>query len=290
MSKIKRHVGRLANTDRRCVIVMMRIPGRDDHALVIDTDALPARMHDALMQVIDSHEGQSTLHLHTILSRRVFSDSGVDLMNSLHRSGQLQAVPIDNVTMYPLPHSPCSLRAIIEGMGETLPPAPLKENIENRYIENKKADMQETQIALAQSLLAQAQDLSNAANQKREEAFRIAPTLRPNAFLQETLPVIQEALPVVPEHIADPDLPPDVAEAYRLALKEAVDANLVIDGEVEEPAHAVDTSDESVAAFLDRVASREDKANKTAIEAALPKRPVGRPRKDGLPAGTVKAD
>ena len=55
--------------------------------------------------------------------------------------------------------------------------------------------------------------------------------------------------------------------------------------EVEE-GNQVDTSDEAVQAFLDRAAFREDQADKELQESLRPKAPVGRPRKDGLPAGT----
>jgi hypothetical protein len=49
----------------------------------------------------------------------------------------------------------------------------------------------------------------------------------------------------------------------------------------------VDTSDEAIQEFLDRVALREDMADREAWLASQPKNPVGRPRKDGLPAGSV---
>jgi hypothetical protein len=59
--------------------------------------------------------------------------------------------------------------------------------------------------------------------------------------------------------------------------------------EDDDAAHAVDAGDDAIQAFLDRAAYREDRANKIATEAAEPKRPVGRPRKDGSPAGSPRA-
>ena len=107
MSTFKKHVGRIRNTDRRCVVVYMQIPGNEENALVVDTDALPDRFHDALMDIIDSNEGQQTPHLHTLLQRRILPDLGLDMMNALHTYGQLRAVNIDNIVMYPAPNAPC---------------------------------------------------------------------------------------------------------------------------------------------------------------------------------------
>lgn len=313
MSVIKKHVGRIKNTDRRCVVAMMQIPGREDHALIIDTDALPDRFHDALMQIVDSHEGQSVLQLHTLLARRVLPDMNVDMMNALHTGGQLRAVPIDQVMMYPQPHSPCSLRAIIEAMGVEVPMTDeVRNELENQHIENLKANQTDEKAAIARSLLIQANDLEQAAAKKREEAFRMFPELREGAIDSPANPVVAEEhseepvaeeAPVVAEEtvaespdaatppvvevdtIVDPDLPEDVAAAYaatiELAQREAEVAATDAD-------HAVDTSDESLEAFLDRAAYREDKANKVAQESAEPKRPVGRPRKDGTPAGSSR--
>ena len=48
---MKKHIGRIANTDQRVVVVFMQIPGKDDHALVVSTDNLPERFHQATILV-----------------------------------------------------------------------------------------------------------------------------------------------------------------------------------------------------------------------------------------------
>ena len=47
-----RHVAKIANTDQRCVVAFLQIPGREDHALVIPTDSLPPRTEQAVMDLL----------------------------------------------------------------------------------------------------------------------------------------------------------------------------------------------------------------------------------------------
>ena len=309
----KKHVGRLKNTDRRCVVVMTRIPGRDDHALVVDTDALPDRFHDALMHLVDSHEGQNVMELHTLLSRRILPDFGVDMLNALHNARAMQAVPIDNIIMFPQPHSPVPLSLIVEMIDKdqaNITPAEQTE-LQNRHLENQKVDASEQEIATARNLLIQAADLEAEAAKKREQAFRIAPVLRPASEVSapveaeaevpqatvETIATVEDISPVSPAVPFDTDvdvadLPADVADAYMAAVQQAItetEAEVLSESvDPDDAAHAVDSGDDAIQAFLDRAAYREDRANKIAIEAAEPKRPVGRPRKDGTPAGSKR--
>jgi hypothetical protein len=83
--------------------------------------------------------------------------------------------------------------------------------------------------------------------------------------------------PAVPEYdfVGGEELPPMGSTPY--VAPEAHD---------EDEGNQVDTSDDAVQAFLDRVAHREDLADKELQASLQPKQPVGRPRKDGLPAGT----
>jgi hypothetical protein len=309
----KKHVGRLKNTDRRCVVVMTQIPGREDHALVVDTDALPDRFHDALMHLVESHEGQSVMELHTLLSRRILPDFGVDMLNALHNAHALSPVPINNIIMFPQPHSPVPLSLIVEMMQKdqaNITPE-VQKDLENRHLENQKIDATEQEEATARNLLFQAADLEAEASKKREQAYRIAPTLRPVS----EAPAVPVEAPAAPEAIVEAaeeaqplppavpfetdvdvaDLPPDVADAYMAAVAQVntvseTEAEMLSESDApEEAAHAVDTDDDAIRAFLDRAAYREDRANKIATEAAEPKRPVGRPRKDGSPAGSPRA-
>jgi hypothetical protein len=346
MSNLKRHIGRIRNTDRRCVVVYMQIPGKTDHALVVDTDALPDSLHDALQEVVQSHEGQSTVALANLLSRRIVPHLGVDIMNVLHARGSLQAVPVDNVVMYPSPNSPYPLRSIIEMMGgqgaADLAQSPVDPTLQNRHTENHKAAAQEEQIAVAMNLIHQANDMASQAQRKREEAYRIAPSLRPaeNIASQLGLEVtgLAETFAPAPETVTTQvmDRPSEVVTPTELfedfapvsfelspeAIAEAAELGIDLTGEVARAeaaqqtavevlsevfhsehdnydqedevdasaTNAVEITDDKLQEFLDRAAFRADREAGIAAENAEPKRPVGRPRKDGSPAGSkVKA-
>lgn len=185
MSNIKKHVGRIKNTDRRCVVVFMQLPDRPDHALVVDTDALPDNLHDALQNIVQSHEGQNTSDLSNLLARRIVPHLGIDMLNVLYKRGSLQALPIDNIVMYPLPNTAMPLRQIIElnggRVGNTPVQTPVTETLENRYVENQRADASEGQVGMAMGLIRQAEDLEGEARNKRERAYQLAPQLRPAA-------------------------------------------------------------------------------------------------------------
>jgi len=334
MSTFKKHVGRIRNTDRRCVVVYMQIPGNEENALVVDTDALPDRFHDALMDIIDSNEGQQTPHLHTLLQRRILPDLGLDMMNALHTYGQLRAVNIDNIVMYPAPNAPCPLRTIVDYMNGQDAPPEVNEALENRILENQKTDSTQAQHDIANNILRQAQDLEEEAARKREQAYSLVPSLRPvkegEADSANPAPQVMETQTVIEASETAPEVPAEVP-AMSDADQAPVDAlmtsmaptdvpNVVISEEVDMaglPAdvqaallaaanelnrvsslplevedvegNQVDTSDEALQEFLDRAALREDKANKEKWEAMQPKKPVGRPRKDGAPAGTKVA-
>lgn len=330
MSTFKKHVGRIKNTDRRCVVVYMQIPGNEENALIVDTDALPDRFHDALMDIIDSVEGQQAVHLHSLLSRRILPDLGLDMMNALHTYGLLRPVGIDNIVMYPAPNAPCPLRTIVDYMnGEDAPKVEEETKLENRILENQKADSAQAQLDIANNMLRQAEDLENSAAAKREQAYRLAPELRPQVTaspevteasetatetpveapqgpaeaqtpdLATTVADTEGMAPVTPVdepsyHIADEvdvsNLPDDVKMALHAAVADLqrVEVLQATDQESEEEGNQVDTSDDAIQAFLDRAAHREDQANKELQESLKPKNPVGRPRKDGAPAGSVK--
>lgn len=327
MSTFKKHVGRIRNTDRRCVVVYMQVPGNENNALIVDTDALPDRFHDALMDIIDSNEGQQTPHLHTLLSRRILPDLGLDMMNALHTYGLLRSVDIDNVVMYPAPNAPCPLRTIVDFMNGEDAPAEVNQELENRVLENQRTDSAQAQHDIANNILRQARDLEDEAARKKEQAYRLVPSLRPDAdgntkpqvtaspaVIEAAVPApeapaaseqyldearsanegmaiaepVEDASFVIADEVDLTGLPDDVKLALHAAAAELQKQTIVeshIEGDDSE-GNQVDTSDAAIQEFLDRAALRADMADKEAWEAMQPKNPVGRPRKDGQPAGT----
>jgi hypothetical protein len=241
-------------------------------------------------------------------------NTGLDMMNALHTYGFLRPVNIDNIVMYPAPNAPCPLRTIVDYMNGEDAPVEVKTELENRVLENQKADVAQSQVDIAQNILRQAEDLEAEAARKREQAYRMVPQLRPQVtaspeVTEASAPALAPEAPLeapasvteveelseavlVPEVITpavDPSLPPEVAAALAAAQAEfnpeAFVATEVADAD-EVEGNQVDTSDAAIQEFLDRAALREDKADKEKWEAMQPKNPVGRPRKDGTPAGS----
>jgi len=188
-----RHVGRLASTDSKCVVVMMQIPGNMDHALIVESDSLPDRMHQAVMEAVESNEGQQDDILANVLGRKPLPDGGgVDIMNALHTSGRLRPVPIDQVIMVPSPGNAFPLKTILESLGK-LSNDPNAEEIPadlagqdpnelfgfNPHAHNQDAIENEDTLATAKGILIQANMLQAEANGLYEKAYRAAPSLRP---------------------------------------------------------------------------------------------------------------
>lgn len=181
---MKKHIGKIVNTDQRVVIVMMQIPDRNDHALVISIDNLPPRYEQTLMDIVESNEGQAETVLANVLNRRIMSDTSMTVLNTLHQQGYLRAVHIDQIVMLPLPNMPFPLRDIIAGMnnGNAPPPsqeAPATADKFNAPANNVAANTKEQRLGIAKNLLVEADLLQVEADRKRNEAFKYAPELKP---------------------------------------------------------------------------------------------------------------
>jgi len=175
---MKRHIGRMANTDQRIVVVFMQIPGKEDHSLVVSTDNLPSRWEQYLMQILESPEGQGDENLGSVLGRRLMPDSNETMLQSLHNSGFLVSVPVNNVIMYPAPNQPHPLRKILENLGRLAPETNAETEKFNPYTSNQDADHKQDGIGIANNLLFEAEMLEEEARKKRERAFSYAPQLR----------------------------------------------------------------------------------------------------------------
>jgi hypothetical protein len=123
MTGMTRHVGRIVNTGTPCVVVFMQLPERPDHALVVPTKSLPDRVEQALMQVLQSPEGQANPVLANVLNARLMPDmSNRSILGYLHETRRLVPVHVDNMVMTPLPSTAYPLRRILEDMGKSCAP------------------------------------------------------------------------------------------------------------------------------------------------------------------------
>ena len=118
---MKCHIAKTKNTDQRCIIVFMQIPGKEDHSLIVYSDSLPDRLGDEVKSLLNSEAGQNSEDFGSVLHRRVFSDSGKSILQVLHEYNYLVPVSIDTIVMLPDPNTPYPLRDVLTAMGRTIP-------------------------------------------------------------------------------------------------------------------------------------------------------------------------
>lgn len=182
MMDIIRHVGKVVNTDQRCVVAFMQIPNREDHALVIPTDNLPPRYEQAVMDLLTTNEGQTEETFANVLSRHLMPDTRETILESLHNTGKLVAVPVNNIVMLPRPNQPVKLNFILEQLGRlTQQQVPNQFAAEkfNPHTANQRADQSENARAIARNLLVEAEMLETEAKKKRDLAYAQDASLRP---------------------------------------------------------------------------------------------------------------
>ena len=90
----------MKHNDAKVCIVYRTLPGDSHSALVIGTATLVDLYHNALMQVVESQDGQQANELGDALSTRFFPD-GTNILEQLHLTGKLVKVATDKVWMTP---------------------------------------------------------------------------------------------------------------------------------------------------------------------------------------------
>jgi hypothetical protein len=196
MAQMLKHIGQLENTGKNVVVVFMSLPGDDDNALVVDTDALPDQYNEALRRIVESTEGQEAKDLADILGRRPAPDgSNLTMLQKLHEGQRLMKVPVDLVAMTPRRDMKFPLRQIIQAMkqAESQAPADLNDldpvtraqviaemgkfNVHQANMEGSTA---EGKALEARNLIKEAELMEADAVAKRAKAYSIDPTLNPN--------------------------------------------------------------------------------------------------------------
>lgn len=98
--KFLRHVGTLRDTGHRVVVVFRQLPDEPLNCLIVETDSLPDRYHQTLMDSLESITAQETMEFHEYAQRQFFHDGG-NLLNTLHTKGWLRKVATERVIMRP---------------------------------------------------------------------------------------------------------------------------------------------------------------------------------------------
>lgn len=95
-----KHIGKMKHNDAKVCIVYRTLPGDAHSALVVGTSSLNDQYHNALMQVVESQDGQQANELGDALSTRFFPD-GTNMLEQLHMTGKFVKVATDKVWMTP---------------------------------------------------------------------------------------------------------------------------------------------------------------------------------------------
>lgn len=95
-----KHIGRIKNTGVKVITIFRTLPGESNMALVLQVNQLKDEYHDALMQVLDSEQGQDAYEFGEMMFIRHFPD-GRPMLRALQQDGRLQKVPTDSVIMNP---------------------------------------------------------------------------------------------------------------------------------------------------------------------------------------------
>jgi hypothetical protein len=95
-----KHVGRIKTNKTKVVVAYRTVPGDSKHAVVVNTPALAADEHDALMTSVESEAGQSADEFAQLMARATLPD-GRNMLAAFHQTGKLMKVGTDEVEMQP---------------------------------------------------------------------------------------------------------------------------------------------------------------------------------------------
>ena len=206
-----KHTGQLNNTGKNVVVVFMSLPEDDANALVIDTDALPDQYNEALRKVVESVEAQQAKNLADVLARRMAPDgSNMTLLQKFHAANRLMKTPVHNVVMTPKKGVRWPLADVLAAMksddatpqnfdeldAETKAAIAADLKRFNMHAHNTEGQTLAGVKGEAKALLDMAQLLESDAQSKREQAYRMDPSLRPMHMMSNapaSLPVLNEA-------------------------------------------------------------------------------------------------
>lgn len=184
---LKKHAGTLGNTGVRVAVVFRKLPNDDKHCLIVETERLPDSYHDYLIQTLNSREALETNDFYEVLNRRNFPD-GLNCLVALHQRGFLRKEPVTNVTMLPLPGQAVPLALINATIDKKVDEyvkstqAPLTDPVADAVASAQKPANtvpEADKVSVAKGLIMQAELLEEDAKSKREEAYALAPELRP---------------------------------------------------------------------------------------------------------------
>jgi hypothetical protein len=97
-----KHVGRMANNQRKVVVAYRVVPGDGEHenAVVVTTENLDSADHDVLMKTVESDAAQAANEFAEVMARTRLSD-GRNMLAAFHTTGKMVKVKQADVEMTP---------------------------------------------------------------------------------------------------------------------------------------------------------------------------------------------
>lgn len=102
MAKNLKHIGKMANTGSKVLVVFRTLPGESNMALVLPVAQLPDQYHDSIMKLVEEDQAQEAFEFGEIMFIRPFPD-GRNMLTAMQQDGRLQKVSTDTVKMIPHP-------------------------------------------------------------------------------------------------------------------------------------------------------------------------------------------
>ena len=201
MASNVKHVGRVANTGIKCVVVFREIYDEKgnviepDNCLIIETERLPDMEHDDVIRVVESRAGQEAAQFYEIAHRSMFGD-GLNMLVKLNNRGYLKKYSTDEIIMTPNTNTSIKLSELNEvirkqksGMSQAdinnsmvndtdQPPRTQSSSQNTPPVPNAEADVLDD-TAIAKNMLTQAETYELEVKRLREEAYAMAPALKP---------------------------------------------------------------------------------------------------------------
>lgn len=248
---MKKHFGAIKNTGTRAIVVFRSLPDDPNSCLVVEENTIPEQYHDAVINLANGIDAQrqDCNDFYEVLNRNIFAD-GSNMLQTLHFKGLLRKVPVESVVLLPQPGRELPLAMANEvidqgGTTEISKDLPKTTDIKNEVVTEpvveepaESFDMGDP-VAIAEGLLLEAEMMQATAKKKMEEAYALAPELKPDTAGKRGRPpktgVQKEAADRARKDKRNARDRAKRAEAKKAkeaaALKEAVDAKVVRDAE-----------------------------------------------------------
>lgn len=175
---ITRHMGSIAGTGTRVIVVFREVPDEADQCLVIHADSLPESMRDAVSHVV-SHTGQNTKDLFEALHRERMPN-GENMLGALDKYGLLVKKPTESILMHPTRDYSLKLSDLNDQLRAQSEPFHNEADLQKKFNPyQEKAEHLDNADAqnIAGNLMIQADDMEADAKRKRAQAFKLRPEL-----------------------------------------------------------------------------------------------------------------